>query len=352
VVNGLEILRRGCGPAEAQRLFEMMSRQVRHMARLLDDLLDVSRIQRGTIAMQTELVDLVMLVAHAVEANRPMLDEHGHRLALALPQEPCWIDGDPTRLEQIVSNLLVNAARYTPPGGEVSVTLEREGGAALLCVRDNGIGIRPELLARIFEAFQQADRVAGNAQHGLGLGLTLAKKLTELHGGTIAASSPGLGQGSEFSVRLPLCAAPAARPAPPARPVDGRPPAAAAAAGQRILVVDDNQDSADSLALMLKLSGHDTRVAYDGPQALEESRSFRPTVALIDVELPKGMNGYELGQRLLEGAGPDRPVLVAVTGYGKPEDRERSRAAGFEHHLVKPVDPGELARVLQACGRA
>jgi CheY-like chemotaxis protein len=352
IVNGLEILRQRGGSAEAQQLYEMMSHQLRHMARLLDDLLDMSRVQHGTIAMQFERVNLVDVARHAAEACRSLLDERQHRFRLDLPDAPCWIDGDPTRLEQIIANLLVNAARYTPPGGELGLSLHREDGDALLCVRDNGIGIRRELLAQIFEPFRQADRVAGNAQHGLGIGLTLAKKLAELHGGSIRASSEGNGLGSEFLVRLPLSADEGSQPGP----VDSVAPRGRSFSGgqtkHRILVVDDNKESADTLALLLSLSGHATEVAYDGPEALEKSRSFHPDFALIDIELPKGMNGYELGKRLLEDAGAQRPVLVAVPGYGKLEDRERSRAVGFDYHLVKPVDPHELERVLQMSPQA
>ena len=349
VRNGLEILRSRGGSEEALHLYEMMSRQVGHMGRLLDDLLDISRIQHGTITVQREPVELVGLVANSIEANRTKLDERQHRLTVAFPDEPLWLQGDPTRLEQIVSNLLTNAARYTPPGGDIAVILQRDDDMALLRVRDNGIGIRPELLPRIFEAFRQADRVAGNVQDGLGLGLTLVKKFAELHGGTVQASSAGPGLGSEFSVRLPLCASEGLRPEQ--QSPESVPLGAGTGPARRILVVDDNKDSAMTLAMMLSIEGHATEVAYDGFEALEKFRSFRPDSVFVDIGLPGGMDGHDLGKRILQESGPDAPFLVAVTGYGSPEDRQRSRAVGFDYHLVKPVDPRELTKIMQESGR-
>jgi PAS domain S-box-containing protein len=341
VTNALEVLRlRGGTDPETRRLHDMMGRQIRHMTRLVDDLLDVSRIGRGTIAMRRETVDLTDVVGRVLEANRALFDERRHRVAVELPAEALAMEGDPTRLEQVAANLLNNAARYTKPGGEVAVSLASEGGTAVLRVRDNGIGIRPELLQRVFDPFLQADRVPGSVQEGLGLGLTLVKELVEMHGGTVEARSAGPGRGSEFVVRLPL----GARAQPASTPSAA--PAAVRAARKRILVVDDNRDSAETLALLMRLAGHDTAVAFDGRQALAEFRARRPDVVLLDIELPDGVNGYEVALRLAQEPGADGVVWVAVTGYGQPEDQQRSRAAGFRYHLVKPVDPKELARVL------
>ena len=348
VTNVIEILRQRGGASDLQDLYGMMQRQVRHMARLVDDLLDVSRIARGTITVHRRLVDVGGLVAKTVKANRSVLDQRQHRLTLSLPEAPLWLEGDATRLEQIVSNLLSNAASYTPPGGEIEVTLERVEGCAVLRVRDNGIGIRPESLRKIFEAFHQAERIEGTVHQGLGLGLTLVKTLAELHGGTVEAESRGPGLGSEFRVRLPLPADAGARAASEGSgKARGQPVALTAETARSVLVVDDNVDAARSLALLLELAGHAAEVAYDGDQALEKFRSLHPEIVLVDIELPKGMNGHELGRRLIQEAGARRPVLVAVTGYGTPADLARSREAGFDHHLTKPVDAGQLARILE-----
>jgi CheY-like chemotaxis protein len=274
-----------------------------------------------------------------VDSSRHLLEEHKHRLALALGEGPFPILGDPTRLEQVLSNLLHNAVRYTPPGGEIELSLQREAGSAVLRVRDNGIGIRPELLERVFDAFQQGDRVPGSVQEGLGLGLTLVKDLVALHDGSVAAFSSGPGSGSEFVVRLPL----APDEACAARASVGP---ALATTPKRVLVVDDNRDAGETLAMLVRLAGHEARVAHDGAAALELFRASRPDIVLLDIELPHGMSGHEVALRIAREPGAERVMLVAVTGYGQQEDRERSREAGFHLHLVKPVDPRELERVL------
>ena len=329
VRTALEILRRRAGgDPEAGRLVGMMERQVSHLVRLVDDLLDVSRITRGRAELRRQPVGLAGVIARAVEAARPDLDARRHRLEVDLPARDVVLDADPDRLEQVVTNLLTNAAKYTPHGGRVRVA-------------DDGIGIRPEMLPRLFDLFQQADRVPGRMSEGLGIGLSLVRGLVELHGGTVSAASPGPGLGSEFVVRL--SAAPTADPPPgPAGPAAG--PALAPARRLRIVVVDDNADGAESLATLLGFAGHDVRVCHDGPAALAVVPAFRPDVVLCDIGLP-GLDGYEVARRL-RGLGLGPAALVALTGYGQEEDRRRSREAGFQAHLVKPVDPQALAGLL------
>ena len=343
--NALEILSAGqADPAVATQMHEMMQRQTAHMVRLVDDLLDVSRITRGKIELRRERVDLGAAVERVVDTVRPLLDDRGHHLRLSLPPEPIVLEADPTRLEQILSNLVNNAAKYTPGSGTIDFAVAREGTQAAIRVRDNGIGIRPEMLGRIFELFAQADRLPERVQEGLGIGLTLVRSLAQLHGGTVTVASDGPGRGSEFVVRLP-CLPPQAPPGPP---VARRPPPAPRAQRRRVLVVDDNADSAESLAILLQMQGHDVRMAYDGPSALATAREHHPELVLLDIGLPAGMDGYELAQRLRPEAGLERAVIVAVTGYGQEEDRRRAADAGFDGHLVKPVDMQKLWRLLAA----
>jgi signal transduction histidine kinase/integral membrane sensor domain MASE1 len=341
--NALEILRtKKTDLAVATQMHEMMERQTAHMVRLVDDLLDVSRITRGKIELRRERVDLRTAVERVVETVRPLVDDRGHDLRLSLPPEPILLEADPTRLEQILSNLLSNAAKYTPSSGKIDFSIARDGEQAVIRVRDNGIGIRPEMLGRIFELFAQADRLPERVQEGLGIGLTLVRSLAELHGGTITVTSAGPGHGSEFVVRLP-CLPPHA---PLGLPVVKAPAAAPRAQCRRVLVVDDNLDSAESLAILLQMQGHDVRMASDGPSALAAAREHRPELVLLDIGLPAGMDGYELAQRLRPEAGLERAVIVAVTGYGQEEDRRRTADAGFDGHLVKPVDMQKLWRLL------
>jgi PAS domain S-box-containing protein len=344
VRNAAHILRRRCaGDPEVEQTAEMMGRQVDHMVRLVDDLLDVSRISRGKIDLRKQPVDLGAAGARAAEGARALLGARQHRLEVTVPAEPVRVEADPDRLEQVVANLLTNAAKYTQPGGHIRLTVAREGGQAVVRVRDNGIGIRPEMLPRVFDLFQQADRIPGRVSEGLGLGLTLVRRLVEMHGGSVEAHSDGPGRGSEFIVRLPLLSAaqnPAAGAAPEASPAAGGP--------LRILVVDDNVDGAKSLALLLRLEGgHEVRVAHDGPAALELARDFHPDVVFLDIGLPKGMDGYEVARRLRQQPGLGEALLVALTGFGQEEDRRRSLAAGFHAHLVKPVNPDLLREILQ-----
>jgi CheY-like chemotaxis protein/two-component sensor histidine kinase len=320
----------------------MMDRQMATLVRLVDDLLDVSRISRGKIELRQEAVDLTALAARVAESARPALDEHGHRFEVDVPAGPVWVEADPDRVEQVVSNLLNNAARYTPPGGHVRLTLAREGNEAVFRVRDTGIGIRTEDLPAVWETFRQAGRVEGRAPEGLGLGLTVVRRLVELHGGAVTVASEGRGQGSEFTVRLPALpegAEPTRRAETPETP-------AASAGGLRVLVVDDNRDAADSLALVLQLAGHETRTAGDGPQALAAAREFRPEAVLLDIGLPGKMDGYEVARRLRQEPGLGGVLLVAVTGYGTPEDVARAREARFDHHVTKPADPALVQRLV------
>jgi signal transduction histidine kinase/DNA-binding response OmpR family regulator len=339
--NAAEVLRLS-GPDQPQVRWarEVIDRQLSHLVRLVDDLLDVSRITRGKIQLKPEPVDLAAVVGHAVEASRPAIEQAKHRLEVALPPEPIWVTGDAARLTQVLTNLLNNAAKYTDPGGRVALVLAREGGEAVVRVWDTGVGIPADMLSAVFDLFTQVDRSLDRSQGGLGVGLTLVKRLVEMHGGSVAAHSDGPGKGSEFVIRLPALAAEA-----PAAGANGRPPAAAGRL--RVLLVDDNVDGAESLAALLRLAGHEVWLAHDGPGALEAAASFRPDAAVLDIGLP-GMDGYEIARRLRADPDTAPAVLVAVTGYGRDRDRERSREAGFDYHLVKPVDLAELHRALAA----
>jgi CheY-like chemotaxis protein/nitrogen-specific signal transduction histidine kinase len=321
----------------------MAERQVVHLARLIDDLMDVARISKGKIELRKEVVDLATVVNQAVETARPLIDERRHRLSVSLPGETIRLEGDITRLEQILWNLLNNAAKYTDPGGSIRLTVEPGGGEVAIRVRDTGIGIEPAMLPVVFEMFAQVDHRSARAQGGLGIGLGLVKTLVEMHGGTIAAASDGPGAGSVFTVRLPVIADTIDGRARPkaedrARP-EGVPPR------RRILVADDNADAANSLARLLRrLHGQDVRVAHDGPEALAAADSFLPEVALLDIGMP-GMDGYEVARRLRENPDLQGLFLVALTGWGQEADRRRSEEAGFDRHLIKPVDP-EVVREL------
>jgi signal transduction histidine kinase/DNA-binding response OmpR family regulator len=343
--NAVEVLRLRGGSngngslAELEWSRDVIGRQVRHLARLVDDLLDVSRITKGKIRLQLEPVPLQAVVTQAVEASRPEIDARGHHLDVSVPDEPLWVDGDPARLAQVLTNLLNNAAKYTEPGGHVWLSAARDNGSVVLRVRDTGVGIPPEMIGAVFDLFTQVDRSLDRSQGGLGIGLTLVKRLVELHGGEVSAHSAGPGRGSEFTVRLPARAG-GCGPAEPPSPGVGQ-----ARTGRRVLVVDDNVDGADSLARLLTLGGHAVSQAHDGPAALEEARSFRPDVVVLDIGLP-GMDGYEVA-RCLRGEPATRDViLVALTGYGRDEDMVRSREVGFDYHFVKPVDFEALHEVL------
>ncbi|HVX12194.1 MAG TPA: PAS domain S-box protein [Pirellulales bacterium] len=317
---------------------EMMERQMRHMVRLVDDLLDVSRITRGKLELRKQRVDLLAVVRTAVETSRPLIEAASHHLTITMPQQPLFVDGDPVRLAQVFSNLLNNAAKYTEQGGEIWLTAERQGSDAVLSVRDTGLGIPKEMLAKVFELFTQVDRTLEKSQGGLGIGLTLVRRLIEMHGGSIEARSEGYGKGSEFIVRLPavLTGAPSEdKTADKSTPSSHR----------RILVVDDNRDSAISLGMMLQLMGNEVRTAHDGLDAVRTAEVFGPDVVLMDIGLPK-LNGYEAARRIREEAWGRDMLLIAVTGWGQEDDKRRSKEAGFNFHLVKPVELAALEKLL------
>jgi signal transduction histidine kinase len=345
--NALEILRlRGRDRrAAAREAWDMVERQTEQLSRLVDDLLDVSRITRGKITLQRAPVEVAEVVRRAVETSRPLIEARRHTLQVQLPPRPLWVEGDLTRLAQVVLNLLNNAAKYTDEGGQLSVAVEApaEGNGwpaeVVIRVRDTGMGIRPEMLPRVFDLFTQADRTLDRAQGGLGIGLTLVRRLVQMHGGRVEAHSEGPGKGSEFMVRLPLYRGPLPEPD------DSGDGAAVAAPPRRILVVDDNRDSAQSLATLLRLTGNDVLAANDPRAALEAAARFRPEVAILDIGLP-GMDGYELARRLRSLPGLEHLRLAALTGYGSEEDRRRSRDAGFDDHLVKPVEMETLQAFL------
>jgi PAS domain S-box-containing protein len=331
------------GPPEGNLRWarDVIDRQAAHLARIVDDLLDVSRISCGQVTVLREPMPLAEAIALAVETTRPLFESRRQTLTSFLPPDPIWLDADATRLAQVIGNLLSNASRYSAPGGVVSLSVRGEGPEAVVRVRDHGVGIAPEMLARVFDPFVQAERSPASAPGGLGLGLTLARRLIELHGGQIEARSAGLGQGSEFVVRLPaLAGEPPARAKAPRMAEESR-----EALRRRILVVDDNADSRDSLALMLAIAGHAVRLAGDGPAALAEAAEFHPEVALLDIGLP-GMDGYQLARRLKSQSVPGGIVLVALSGYGQDEDRRRGRESGFDHYLVKPASAEAILSVL------
>jgi two-component system CheB/CheR fusion protein len=340
--NAVELMRQvETGDPSFKPSREMVERQVKHLARLVDDLLDVSRLTQGSIRLRKEPLDLGAAVERAVEATRPLIESRGHTLSLSLPDPPIRLEADPARLEQVVSNLLNNAAKYTMPGGHIWLSAERDGEEAVVRVRDNGIGVPPDVLGRVFEPFVQSDGSLARTEGGLGIGLTLVRSLVEMHGGTVAAHSPGLGQGSEFVVRLPVRISALVSEPPPPRETSPFTPARPV----RVLVVEDNLDAAESLATLLHLWGHDVRVVHDGLDALDAARAYRPEVVLLDIGLP-GLDGYQVAERLHQEPGLDHTLLVAMTGYGQPEDRRRSREAGIHHHFVKPVEPFVLRNLL------
>jgi len=319
---------------------DVVNRQVKHLARLIDDLLDVSRITRGKISLKKESLNLSPIVSSAIEAVRPLMEERKHELVVSLSAGALHLQADPLRVEQILVNLLTNAAKYTNAGGRICLTASAENDNIIIKVNDNGSGIPPELLPKIFDLFVQGDRSIARSEGGLGIGLTLVQKLAEMHGGSVTAESAGAGKGSEFTVRLPAqkpLASPTQRPKKSLATVARR--------SSRILVVDDNVDTAAGLAKLLKLLGHEVAVSHDGESAIEVARAHNPEVVLLDIGLP-GMNGYEVAKRLRDEPCCKTAVIIAVSGYGQDEDRRRSSEAGFDHHLVKPVDFDALTSLL------
>jgi PAS domain S-box-containing protein len=337
----LEILKRGCrGDASVRTSMETMDRQLGQMVRLVDDLLDVSRVTSNKLQLRRERVELASVIGQAVEVSRPLAAAAKHELSVTLPAEPVYLHADRDRLAQVFGNLLTNACRYTDPGGHIRVTAERHNGSVTVTVADDGIGIPPAKLSAVFEMFAQVQPDAERARGGLGIGLRVVKRLVELHGGTVHATSDGPGRGSAFVVRLPAVPqGPAPEPAGP--PSDLTQPVG----GRRVLVVDDNADSATSLAVLLELSGHTTATAFDGPSAVAEAERFRPDVVLLDISLPK-FDGHEVALRIRNLPWGKGVTIIALTGWAQEEDRRRSAAAGIDHHMVKPVDYEALTRLL------
>ncbi|HET9327794.1 MAG TPA: ATP-binding protein [Candidatus Eisenbacteria bacterium] len=336
--NATQILKlKGAAAHEVDWARDVIDRQMQHMTRLIDDLLDVSRITRNQIELRREHVSLSRVIHGAVETSRPLIDSLGHTLSLALPSEHIELDADLTRLAQAFANLLNNAAKFTERGGQITVAARREGSDVVVSVRDTGIGLPSDKLASVFDLFTQVDRSLERSRTGLGIGLTMVKRLVEMHGGSVTAHSDGLGRGSEFVVRLPILSTSSATRTQSVAD-DVHP---ASQAGRRVLVVDDNDDSATSLGMMLGAMGYEVRTAADGVAGLRTAKEFRPDVALLDIGMPR-MNGYELARRIREQPWGRSMVLIAVTGWGQAEDQARTIEAGFDEHLVKPVDPTTL----------
>ncbi|HUR52889.1 MAG TPA: ATP-binding protein, partial [Gemmataceae bacterium] len=345
VRNGLQVLQAKSADPEVDHLTEMMGRQVNQIVRLVDDLLEVSRITLGKVSLRREHIDLTSVVHQAIEAARPLIESRRHELAVATPPESIHLDADSARLAQVIGNLLNNAAKYTEEAGRIWLTVRREGHEAVVSVRDTGVGISADMLPQVFDLFTQVDRTLDRSQGGLGIGLTLVRKLVELHGGSVQAFSAGPGRGSEFVIRLPGARG-GVRFAADVATVPKR---AEAVRAQRILIVDDNVDAAESLAMLLELKGHQVWTASSGPAAVEVALTHRPRLVLLDIGLP-GMDGFEVARRLRQEPTLSGLTLVALTGYGQDDDRRRTKEAGFDYHLVKPADSALLETILAAVG--
>ena len=340
--NAVEVIRRVAPPEPTLTWArDVVDRQTAHMARLIEDLLDVSRISQGKIALKKEAVELSKVVAHGIETVRPLIEARRHNLTVDMPAGEVWLEGDFARLAQVIANLLNNAAKYTTDGGQIGLVASVQQGSVAISVKDNGIGIAPELLPRIFELFAQGERSLDRSQGGLGVGLTLVQRLIEQHDGQVEARSEGLGHGAEITVTLPCLNDKSFIPRASARTATDL----LSAGRVRVLVVDDNADAADSVALFLRLEGHETTTALDGLQAIELCRSFNPDVAVIDIGLP-GLSGYDVAQRLRATPEGARMLLIALTGYGQKEDQQQAKQAGFDHHFTKPTNPEEIHRVI------
>ena len=339
--NAVQVLRLKSPPApELGWATGVIDRQVQQMTHLIDDLLDISRIALNKLVLHKERVILETVVQAAVETSRPLIDQHGHELIVSLPPESIVLDGDLARLAQVFSNLLNNAAKYSERGGRIWLTVEREGSDAVVTVHDTGIGIAADMLPHIFEMYTQVEAQFERSEGGLGIGLSLVKQLVTQHGGSVEARSDGHDQGSEFIIRLPIDLTAQLRPDKGRDDFEKQ-----SASGLRILVVDDNRDSANSLSMLLRLTGNETQTAYDGAEALSLAGEFRPDVVLLDIGLPK-LNGYEVARRIREQSWGKRVILIALTGWGQEEDRQRSREAGFDDHMVKPVELSPLMNLL------
>jgi PAS domain S-box-containing protein len=341
IANAARALRLADGhdPEALRSASQTLDRQVAQMARLVDDLLDMSRITRGKIALRRERIELAPVVHQAVEAVRALYNSMNHELSVRLPPAPIYLEADPARLAQVIANLLNNACKFTDRGGHVVLSVSRDGDEAVIRVSDDGIGIAAEHLPRLFDMFAQVDTSLERSRDGLGIGLTLVQSLVELHGGAVCAHSEGIGRGSEFTVRLPLLVqgdTPVTAPLPP-KP--------AAVGGRRVLVVDDNEDGAESLAMLLQFGGHQTYKARDGVEAIAAAEQLRPDAVLLDIGLPR-LNGYEACSRIREQPWGKDLLIIALTGWGQDEDRQRSKEAGFDEHMVKPVDYDTLMELL------
>lgn len=346
ISHATEILKHSVAPmsSRARWALEVIGRQVRHLTRMVDDLLDIGRIARGAVELQRRPVCLQEVLEGAVELVRPLYEDRGHELVRDVPDQRLWCDGDAARMVQVVGNLLRNAGKYTPPGGRVLLSLGRDDGEAWVAVTDNGVGMPAELVPRVFESFTQGEAPHVRADRGLGLGLAVARQIVEGHGGTIAAYSEGPGRGSRFELRLPVIAAPESREGADAGE------RSAADRSRRVLVVDDNRDAAEALALLLEHRGFEARIAFEGDGALSVAEEFQPEVALLDIGLP-GIDGYELAGRLRTRLG-EGVTLVAVTGYGQHDDRRRSLEVGFDHHCIKPVQIAEIEELVRGSAPA
>ena len=328
--------------ALVERARATMERQLLHLVRITDDLLDIARITRNRVALRPERIDVRSAVQSAVEATAPLIDTRGHTLSVDLPPTPVWTDADFTRLSQVFANLLNNAAKYTDPGGTIRVTLSAADGWAAAEISDNGHGIDPAMIPHVFEMFAQLHPQRDRALGGLGIGLSLARRLLELHGGSISVRSQGIGHGSTFSVRIPLTA-------PQAERVAAKAPPHKTAASCRVLIADDNVDAAEMMRLMLEFKGHDIRIANDGAEAVEMADAFRPVIAFLDIGMPR-MDGYETARRIRQSIGDDI-VLVALTGWGQDEDKRLAREAGFDLHITKPPEPEVIDELIVECHR-
>ncbi len=339
--NGLQLMKlphADAGTVEKSR--SMMERQIEQLTRLIDDLMDVSRINHGKIQLQKTRMPLADAVRNAVDTSRPLMDVQGHELVVDMPPQPIYVDGDLTRLSQVFANLLNNSAKYTDRGGRIRLAVERQGSDAVVSIADNGVGIPADMLTRVFDMFAQIDGSLEKSQGGLGIGLNIVKRLVEMLGGSITAESGGSGKGSKFVVRLPIIEASVPAQADGKKEDDVK-------STLRILIVDDNRDSADSLAMMLKILGNEICTAYDGEQAIVAAERFRPDVILLDIGLPK-LNGYDACRRIRGLEQGKEMVIIAQTGWGQDEDRQRTHEAGFDHHFVKPVDPQVLMKLLRS----
>src|SRR5687767_12448812 len=341
--NAVEVMRRLAPPdAKLTMARDVVDRQVSLLARLVEELLDVSRISQGKISLKKEPVDLARIIAHSVETSRPLIDARSQTLSVSIPAAPVWLSADFARLSQVVSNLLNNASKYTGEGGRIELTASAEAGEARIVVRDNGAGIEPQLLHKVFDLFVQGERALDRGQGGLGIGLTLVKRLVELHNGRVEAASDGPGRGAIFTVTLPCIAA-----VEPQRQAQQYPVSKSSEVyGRRVLVVDDNVDAAESTAAFLRLEGHEVKAVHDGLQALASLKVFDPHVVVLDIGLP-GLDGYAVARQLRSRGDTSHVLLIALTGYGQKEDRSKAAEAGFDYHFVKPADPRDIQTAIE-----